>query len=73
MNKIKNAPVIGSVWIRKDTKFIDTFYYKVLYITNVVHSSPKHPPQVVYQGSNNHIWSMPLLDWPGKLKLKKGW
>jgi hypothetical protein len=41
--------------------------YTVLFATNTAHTSDRHPPQVVYQGDNGCVWSLPLADWPGSL------
>lgn len=41
--------------------------YTVISITNINHITVKHPPQVLYQGDNGTVWSMPLTDWPGNL------
>ena len=41
--------------------------YTVLAVTNLAHEHARHPPQIVYQGDNDHYWSRPLADWPGSL------
>jgi len=52
-------------WKRQDCK--SGHGYTVVGITNLAHQSDKHPPQVVYQGDNGNLWSMPLANWPGSL------
>lgn len=42
--------------------------YTILFITNTAHDSKEHPPQVVYQGDNGNLWSLPLDKWPGSLR-----
>lgn len=37
--------------------------YQVLFVTNLANRSSKHPPQVVYIGTNNNCWSRPLAGW----------
>lgn len=69
---IANAPEHGSRWVRKDNVFNpDSGGYNgyfVLYVTNTEHIHTSHPPQVVYEGDNGHIWSLPLSEWPGNLE-----
>lgn len=41
--------------------------YTVVGTTNTAHLSDEHPPQVIYQGDNTFMWSLPLSEWPGNL------
>ena len=61
------TPKIGGKWCRPDVSSGD-FYYEVVCVTNTDHISDKHPQQVVYRGYNSSMWSMPLSDWPNKLR-----
>ncbi len=58
------TPLVGSRWQHSDHV---SNLYTVFCITNTDHYSPKHPPQVVYKGDNDKMWSLPLSDWPGSL------
>lgn len=64
------CPKLKSKWVRKDAVLNGSclVVYKVLCITNLAHVVKNHPPQVVYRGSNEHVWSIPLNQWPNKLK-----
>lgn len=63
------APAIGSRFCRPDYTPAEGPYnaYTVLFVTNTSHVSDRHPPQVVYQGDNGRVWSLPLAEWPGRL------
>jgi hypothetical protein len=61
------TPKIGSRWGRPDVPS-GAFYYEVVCVTNTDHLSDRHPPQVVYRGSNSSMWSTPLSEWPSKLR-----
>jgi len=65
-----DTPAIGSRWVRKVPQTLGDSHhgYEVTAITNIAHSHPGHPPQVVYRGDNGHWWSLPLAEWPGSLK-----
>jgi len=63
-------PTIGSRWMRNtphDPNIGPYNGYMILFITNIAHPHPAHPPQVVYIGDNGLHWSIPLRRWPGKL------
>ena len=64
-----NKPEISSRWVRPDYKPSVGPYngYTILFITNGAHISEHHPQQVVYEGDNGFIWSLPLSRWPGNL------
>ena len=65
------TPKTGSKWLRADhdpASYPCANAYTVLFVTNIANKSIKHPPQVVYEGDNGHKWSLPLKQWPGKLK-----
>lgn len=66
-----NYPKINSRWVRGDNKYTpemgDYNGYTVIHITNVENTHKHHPPHVVYQGDNKHIWSIPAHSWPGNL------
>lgn len=60
------GPAVGSVWC--NAKQVENMMcYTVLSITNTAHRHKDHPPQVVYQGDNEQVWSAPLKGWPHKL------
>ena len=61
--------LIGTRWTRPgyDPTLGPYNGYTILFVTNTSHLSDNHPPQVVYQGDNGKYWSLPLVDWPGKL------
>jgi len=64
------APAIQSRWMRgtpHDPSMEEYNAYTVIGVTNTANTHPMHPPQVVYQGDNGHLWSLPLAKWPGKL------
>jgi len=67
--KTGEAPQLGSRWTRPGYDPALGVYngYTVLFITNTAHKHPNHPPQVIYQGDNGKVWSLPLVEWPGKL------
>lgn len=54
--------MVGTRWVRTDGSHDVT--YTVMFVTNLEHQSRTHPPQVIYQGSNGHMWSRPLEAWP---------
>ena len=63
-------PREGSRWMRAlphDPNLGPYNGYTVVGITNVMHGHLDHPPQVVYQGDNGHLWSLPWSEWPGHL------
>ena len=64
-----SRPEISSRWTRPnyDPKMGLYNGYTVLFITNGAHVSERHPQQVVYEGDNGFVWSLPLSDWPGSL------
>ena len=69
-----NEPKVGSRWCRPGYDPSKGPYngYTVLFVTNLSHRSEKHPPQVVYEGDNGRVWSLPLDKWPGRLVPEKG-
>jgi len=67
---IEEYPNVGSRWMRNtphDPNIGPYNGYMILFITNIAHPHPAHPPQVVYIGDNGLHWSIPLRRWPGKL------
>lgn len=61
---------IGSRWMRNtpyDPSKGGYNGYTVFAVTNTANLHPNHPPQVIYQGDNGHLWSLPLAEWPGNL------
>jgi hypothetical protein len=64
-----DAPLVGTRWMRPGYDPVQGPYngYTVTGITNTAHTSPRHPPQVIYVGDNGNLWSLPLDQWPGKL------
>lgn len=69
--RLNNPPkaAIGSRWTRGSYDATMGPYngYTVRCITNTAHTSANHPPQVVYEGDNGHMWSLQLDKWPGSL------
>ncbi len=61
--------MIGSRWKRPDHKPELEKYngYTVIAITNTKNKHPDHPSQVIYEGDNGYVWSLPLSQWPGNL------
>ena len=67
----------GTRWQRKDQSNVSESPepgkhpyngYTVLMVTNLSHSHPDHPPQVIYKGDNGKCWSLDLTRWPGSLE-----
>jgi hypothetical protein len=64
--------LLGTRWTRPDYDPTKGVYngYTVRFVTNLGYRSIKHPSQVVYQGDNGLMWSLPLEKWPGNLVLE---
>ena len=60
---------IGSRWTRPDFNpdLGEYIGYTVIAITNTENEHPNHPPQVIYEGDNGKVWSLPKDKWPGNL------
>jgi hypothetical protein len=62
--------LVGSKWVRGTGyqpelgPYVD---YTVTVVTNTAHPHERHPSQVIYEGSNGNVWSLPLSEWPGSL------
>lgn len=67
--KLTVPPLAQSRWVRSDHDIFRGEFnaYTVLFITNAGHPHPRHQAQVVYQGDNGNLWSLPVSEWPGNL------
>jgi len=64
---------IGSRWVRRVRgEYIkESNGYTVIAITNTAHKNEFHQPDVIYQGDNGNLWSLPWRRWPGNLVLER--
>lgn len=57
------VPIIGSQW----KHWLTGCCYKVIEIANEYSSKPDYPVLVIYRGTNNLKWSIPLYNWYAKM------
>jgi hypothetical protein len=69
MKKYTPDQLVGTRWCRGGFDASKGVYngYEVIFVTNTAHEHANHPAQVVYNGDNGKIWSLPLNKWPGRL------